>query len=67
MKSENEITTIGTSEVEVIKHCIYEVRGMNLKSQIATSSSKFPNIESNVRFAVKNFDRKTDLWSKPLR
>ena len=26
MKSENEITTIGTSEIEVIKHRIYEVR-----------------------------------------
>ena len=30
MKSENEITTIGTSEVEVIKHRIYEVRGMRV-------------------------------------
>jgi len=30
MKSENEITAIGTSEVEVIKHRIYEVRGMRV-------------------------------------
>ena len=30
MKSENEITTIGTSELEVIKHRIYEVRGMRV-------------------------------------
>ena len=30
MKSENEITTIGTSEVEVIKHRIYEVRGLRV-------------------------------------
>ena len=30
MKSENEITTIGTSEVEVIKHRIYEVRGLGV-------------------------------------
>ena len=30
MKSENKITTIGTSEVEVIKHRIYEVRGMRV-------------------------------------
>ena len=30
MKSENEITTIGTSEVEVIKHRIYEVRGIRV-------------------------------------
>ena len=30
MKSENEITTIRTSEVEVIKHRIYEVRGMRV-------------------------------------
>ncbi|MBR5352073.1 MAG: ORF6N domain-containing protein [Bacteroidales bacterium] len=28
--SENEITTIGTSEVEVIKHRIYEVRGLRV-------------------------------------
>ena len=30
MKSENEITTIGTSEVEVIKHRIYLVRGLSV-------------------------------------
>ena len=30
MKCENEITTIGTSEVEVIKHRIYEVRGLRV-------------------------------------
>ena len=30
MKSENEITAIGTSEVEVIKHRIYEVRGLRV-------------------------------------
>ena len=30
MKSENEITTIGTSEIEVIKHRIYEVRGLRV-------------------------------------
>ena len=30
MKSENEITAIRTSEVEVIKHRIYEVRGMRV-------------------------------------
>lgn len=30
MKSENEITTIGASEIEVIKHRIYEVRGLRV-------------------------------------
>ena len=30
MKSGNEITTIGTSEVEVIKHHIYEMRGLRV-------------------------------------
>ena len=30
MKSRDEITTIGTSEVEVIKHRIYEVRGLRV-------------------------------------
>ena len=30
MKSGNEITTIGTSEVEVIKHRIYEMRGLRV-------------------------------------
>lgn len=30
MKSENEITTIRTSEVEAIKHHIYEVRGLRV-------------------------------------
>ena len=30
MKSENEITAIRTSEVEAIKHRIYEVRGLRV-------------------------------------
>ena len=59
MKSEDETTTIRTSEVEVIKHRIYEVRGLRLKSQIVTSSLEMTNIENNIQFAVKNFDRKT--------
>ena len=33
-----DIAIKGTADIEVIKHRIYEVRGMNLKSQIVTSS-----------------------------
>lgn len=52
------------TDVEAIKHRIYEVRGMRLRSQIVTLSSEFTNIKNNIRFAVKNFDRKTDLRSR---
>ena len=47
-----------TADIEVIKHRIYEVRGMNLKSQTVTSSSGISNIEVTTQFAVKNFDHK---------
>lgn len=46
------------ADPEVIKHCRYEVSGMDLKSQFVISSSEFPINESNTQFAVKNFDRK---------
>ena len=35
MKSENEITAIRTSEVEAIKHHIYEVRGLRVEYRVA--------------------------------
>ena len=47
-----------TADIEVIKHRIYEVRGMRLKSQIVTSNPGISNTESNTHFAVKNPDRK---------
>lgn len=47
-----------TADIEVIKHRIYEVRGLRLKSQIVTSNSGISNIEVTTQFAVKNFDRK---------
>ena len=46
------------TDIEVIKHRIYEVRGMNLKSQTVTSSLEMANIENNTQFAVKFFDHK---------
>lgn len=60
----NEVVIKGVNDIEVIEHRIYEVRGMRLRSQIVTSSPEFPICESNTRFAIKNFDRKTNLWSK---
>lgn len=59
-----DIAIKGTTDVEVIKHRIYEVRGCGLKSRFVISSSEFTNIKNNIRFAVKNFDRKTDLRSR---
>ena len=53
-----DIAIKGTADIEVIKHRIYEVRGMRLKSQIVTSSSGISNIENTTQFAVINFDRK---------
>ena len=52
------------ADIEVIMHRIYEVRGLRLKSQIATSNFEMTNIENNTHFAIKNFDRKPDLWSR---
>ena len=40
-----DIAIKGTADIEVIKHRIHEVRGMNLKSQIVTSSLEMANIE----------------------
>jgi len=59
-----DIAIKGTTDIEVIKHRIYEVRGCGLKSQFVISSSEFPICENNTQFAVKNFDRKTDLRSR---
>ena len=59
-----DIAIKGDTDIEVIKHRIYEVRGMNLKSQFATSSAEMANIENNAQFAVKNFDCKTTLETK---
>ena len=53
-----DIAIKGTADIEVIKHRIYEVRGMNLKSQTVTSSLEMANIENNTQFTVKLFDRK---------
>jgi hypothetical protein len=53
-----DIAIKGTADIEVIKHRIYEVSGMCLKSQIVTSSSGISNIEVTTQFAVKKFDRK---------
>ena len=59
-----DIAIKGPTDIEVIKHRIYEVRDMNWKSQIVTSNLEMANIENNLRFAVKNFDRKIDLRSR---
>lgn len=53
-----DIAIKGTTDIEAIKHHIYEVRGLGLRSQFMISSSESPIRESNTRFAVKNFDRK---------
>ena len=58
-----DIAIKGTADIEVIKHRIYEVRGMNLKSQTVTSSLEMANIENNTQFVVENFDRKPYLQS----
>ncbi len=57
MKSENEITTIGTSEVEVLKHRIYEVRG--LRVMLDRDLAELYGVETKVlNQAVKrNIDR----------
>lgn len=52
-------TIKGTTDIEVIKHRIYEVQGCGLKSQLVTSSLEFPACKNNTRFAVKNFDHKS--------
>ena len=59
-----DIAIKGTSDIEVVKHLIYEVRGQRLKSQIVTSGAEMANIESNAQFAIENFDRKPDLRSR---
>ena len=41
------------ADIEVIKHRIYEVRGLRLKSQIVTSCLEMANIENTMRFAVR--------------
>lgn len=41
------------ADIEVIKHRIYEVRGLRLKSQIVTSSLEMANIGNTMRFAVR--------------
>lgn len=46
------------SNIEVIKHRIYELRGMRLKSQFVTSSLEIADIENNTQFTVKFFDLK---------
>ena len=43
----NDIVIKGTADVEVVKHRIYEVRAMDLKSQIVTSNLEMANIESD--------------------
>ena len=55
-----DIAVKSPADLEVIKHRIYEVRGLRLKSQIATSSAEMANIENNAQFAVKNFDCKNN-------
>ena len=59
-----DIDIKGPADIEVIKYRIYKVRGLRLKSQIVTSSLEMANIENTMRFAVKNFDRKTNLRSR---
>ncbi|MCR4658948.1 MAG: hypothetical protein K5650_01485 [Bacteroidales bacterium] len=53
-----DIAIKGPADIEVIKHRIHKVQGLNLKSQIVTSNPGISNTESNTHFAVKNFDRK---------
>ena len=53
-----DIAIKGTADIEVIKHRIYEVRGLRLRSQIATLNTDMSNIENNVQFSVENFDCK---------
>ena len=48
-----DIAIKGTADIEVIKHRIYEVRGMRVKSQIATSS-----LDMVILRIIRN------LWSK---
>lgn len=43
-----DIAIKGTADIEVIKHRIYEVRGMRLKSQIVTSN--VDNLTKGVEF-----------------
>ena len=59
-----DIAIKGTADIEVIKHRIYEVRGLNLKSQFVTSNSGISNIENNTQFAVKNFNRRIMMETK---
>ena len=56
-----DIVIKAPADIEVIKHRIYEVRGLRLKSQIVTSSLEKANIENNTRFVVENFDRKVNF------
>lgn len=43
-----DIAIKGTADIEVIKHLIFEVRGLNLKSQIVTSN--VDNLTKGVEF-----------------
>ena len=53
-----DITIIENTNIEDIKNHIYEVRGMRLKSQFATSSLEMANIENNTQFVDKSLDHK---------
>ena len=59
-----DIAIKGHTDIDVIKHRIYEALGRALKSQFAIPKPELPICKSNIRFAVKNFDRKTDLRSE---
>lgn len=52
------------ADIAVIKHRIYEVRSLCLKSQIVTSGLEMANIENNMRFAVEIIDCKTMMETK---
>lgn len=41
-----DIAIKGTADIEVIKHRIYEVRGLRLRSQFVTSSPETYKIEN---------------------
>lgn len=59
-----DIAIKGDTNIEVIKHRIYEAQGCSLKSQFVISSLEYSNIKSNTQFAVKNFDCKINDTNK---
>ena len=57
MKSENEITTIGTSEVELIKHRIYKVRGLRVMLDRDLAELYVVETKVLIQAVKRNFER----------